>query len=275
MCSRLRRANTSESRHVVRHPPRYSRGVVRRPPTRGPRSGSMVMVMRTPLRGTVAGLTASRVGAGEGEEHVVEAGLTTVEVDGVDAGVVERAHDVDHARALGDRRGDDEHVFVERRVVGRELRERAGRGDQLRRRPTTFTSMRSLPMRAFSSSGVPWATARPWSSTTMSSASRSASSRYCVVRISVVPSRDELAQQVPEVVAATRVEAGGRLVEEEHLGVADEARREVEAPAHAAREGLHEVGGLVGEVELLEQLVGAAAGVGLRAGGAGGRPSRG
>ena len=34
----------------------------------------------------------------EGEEHVVERGLTAVEVDGVDAGVVERAHDVDEAR---------------------------------------------------------------------------------------------------------------------------------------------------------------------------------
>ena len=38
-----------------------------------------------------------------------------------------------------------------------------------------------------------------------------------------------------------------------------EARREVEPAAHAAREGLHELGRRVGEVELLEQLVGARA----------------
>ena len=42
-------------------------------------------------------------------------------------------------------------------------------------------------------------------------------------------------------------------------GVGDEARREVEAAAHAARERLHEAVGLVGEAEQLEQLVGPAA----------------
>ena len=49
--------------------------------------------------------------------------------------------------------------------------------------------MRSVPICALSSSGVPCATVRPWSRTTMSSDSRSASSRYCVVRMTVVPSR--------------------------------------------------------------------------------------
>ena len=88
--------------------------------------------------------------------------------------------------------------------------------------PTTLTSMRSSPMRAFSSSGVPWATVRPWSSTTMSSASRSASSRYCVVRMIVVPSRTRSRKHLPQVAAAARVEAGGGLVEEQHLGVGDD-----------------------------------------------------
>ncbi len=51
----------------------------------------------------------------------------------------------------------------------------------------TLTSMRSPPMRDLSSLGEPSATVVPWSSNTMRSARRSASSRYCVVRISVVP----------------------------------------------------------------------------------------
>ena len=70
----------------------------------------------------------------------------------------------------------------------------------------------------------------------------------------------ELAQQVPEVAAAARVETGGRLVEEQHLGRRDEAGGEVEPAAHAAGERLHELVGVVGEVEQLEQLVGAAGG---------------
>ena len=93
----------------------------------------------------------------------------------------------------------------------------------------------------------------------MSSARRSASSRYCVVRMIVVPSRTRSREHVPQVVAAARVEAGGRLVEEQHLGAADEAGGEVEPAAHAAGEGLHQPVGGVGEVEPLEQLVGALA----------------
>ena len=69
----------------------------------------------------------------------------------------------------------------------------------------------------------------------------------------------EVAQHVPQVVAAARVEPGGRLVEEQHLGRGDEARGEVEPPAHAAGERLHQLRRRVGEVEPLEQLVGAPA----------------
>ena len=74
---------------------------------------------------------------------------------------------------------------------------------------------------------------------------------------------DELAQHLPQVAAAARVEPGGRLVEEQHLGRGDEAGGQVEPAAHAAREGLHQLVGRVGEVEPLEQLVGPAAGLGL------------
>jgi hypothetical protein len=50
------------------------------------------------------------------------------------------------------------------------------------------TSRRSPPTRSFSSSGVPSAMTRPWSITAIRSASRSASSRYCVVSSTVRPS---------------------------------------------------------------------------------------
>ena len=52
---------------------------------------------------------------------------------------------------------------------------------------STVTTTRSPPCRAFSWLGEPVATILPWSSRTTSSASGSASSRYWVVRISVVP----------------------------------------------------------------------------------------
>src|SRR5205814_1535682 len=53
----------------------------------------------------------------------------------------------------------------------------------------TPTSNRSPPTWRLRSAGVPRAIARPWSITTTSSASRSASSRYCVVSSSVAPDR--------------------------------------------------------------------------------------
>ena len=99
----------------------------------------------------------------------------------------------------------------------------------------------------------------PWSTTTMVSASSSASSRYCVVSSTVVPSRDEVPDDVPHAQAAARVQARRGLVEEEQAWAADERAGEVEASAHAARVGLDGAVGRVDQVELLEQLVGARA----------------
>ena len=101
--------------------------------------------------------------------------------------------------------------------------------------------MRSVPMRAFSSSGVPCATVRPWSSTTMSSASWSASSRYCVVRMIVVPSRTRsrsMSQRSLRLRGSRPVVGSSR---NSTCGRGDEARGEVEPAAHAAREGLHQL----------------------------------
>ena len=57
---------------------------------------------------------------------------------------------------------------------------------------------------------------------------------------------------------------GRRLVEEQDVGPADEARGEVEAPAHAARVGLGGATRGLGQAEPLEHLAAAAARLGLR-----------
>jgi hypothetical protein len=67
---------------------------------------------------------------------------------------------------------------------------------------------------------------------------------------------DELADHVPELVAAREVEAGRRLVEEEHRGLRHERRRDVEAPAHAAGVRAQGAVGRIAEREAPQQLVG-------------------
>ena len=47
----------------------------------------------------------------------------------------------------------------------------------------------------------------------------------------------EARDDVPRRRAATRVEPGGRLVEEDHEGLTDQTRRNIEAPAHPAGVG--------------------------------------
>ena len=153
-------------------------------------------------------------------------------------------------------------------VVERRRRWRRRAAAPRRRRPSssarpTVTSMRSLPMRALSSSGVPWATVA--AVVEHDDVVGQAVGLFEVLggehdRGAVA---DEVAEHVPQVVAAARVEAGGGLVEEQHLGRGHEAGGQVEAPAHAAGERLDQAVGRVGEVEPLEQLVGPAAGRGL------------
>ena len=80
---------------------------------------------------------------------------------------------------------------------------------------------------------------------------------------------DELADDLPHVVAGARVEAGGRLVEEDDPRVADQGHGDVEAALHAAGVG---GGGLLrglDEVEALQQFGGDPPPLALGAGGAG------
>jgi hypothetical protein len=67
----------------------------------------------------------------------------------------------------------------------------------------------------------------------------------------------ERLEHAPQLGAGTRVEPGGRLVEEEDLRPGDERRGQVEPAAHAARVGLREPAAGVLEIELAQQLVGA------------------
>ena len=117
-----------------------------------------------------------------------------------------------------------------------------------------------LPTDALSWPGVPSAITWPRSMTAIPSASWSASSRYCVQSRIVVPWPTQRADDVPHLVARARVEAGGRLVEEQQLGRDDDAGGDVQPAAHAAGVVLDQPAGRVLEAERLEQLVGAGLG---------------
>ena len=93
---------------------------------------------------------------------------------------------------------------------------------------------------------------RPWSITTISSASWSASSRYWVVRSSVVPPATSSRITAPQIDSTPWVETGGWLVEEEDRWLGDQGCGHVESPPHASRVGLDGSVGRVGQIELLE-----------------------
>ena len=96
----------------------------------------------------------------------------------------------------------------------------------------------------------------PSARTRIRSASRSASSRSCVVsRIGHVVV-GQAADQVVEVAPGLGVEAGGRLVEEEQLGAAHQADGDVEPAALAAGQAHDRPAGLVGQADPGEQVVG-------------------
>ena len=118
------------------------------------------------------------------------------------------------------------------------------------------TSRTSPPSWDFSSSEVPRAMTVPWSMTTIDSASASASSRYCVVRSTVVPPRTSCWMKSQSSIRVRRVEAGRRLVEDQHAGPAHEARAQVEPAPHAAGVGPDGAVGGVGEVQALQRLLG-------------------
>src|SRR5690606_16142447 len=64
------------------------------------------------------------------------------------------------------------------------------------------------------------------------------------------------ADDVPQLAAARRVQAGGRLVEEDDRDGDDEAQRDVEPSAHPAGEGADPTARGGGEAEALDELTG-------------------
>ena len=108
------------------------------------------------------------------------------------------------------------------------------------------TSTLGRPISAFSASGVPSATIRPWSMIPMRSASTSASSRYCVVRKTVTPlsvaSRWTSSHSALRLCTSRPVVGSSR---NRMRGPVDERERQVEPALHAARVAAHlAVGGL-------------------------------
>jgi hypothetical protein len=67
----------------------------------------------------------------------------------------------------------------------------------------------------------------------------------------------QVADDLPHGAAAARVQAGGRLVQEEDARVADQAHRQVEPAPHAAGVGGGRLPGRLGQVEPVQQLGGA------------------
>ena len=72
----------------------------------------------------------------------------------------------------------------------------------------------------------------------------------------VWPFAVELPQDVPQREPALGVEAGGRLVEEEHGGPVEDRPGDHQPLGHPAREGVDRCLRPLGQLELLEQLVG-------------------
>ena len=65
---------------------------------------------------------------------------------------------------------------------------------------------------------------------------------------------DQRPDDIPHAQPRPRVEPGGRLVQEQHLRLADQAGRQVQAALHAAGVGLGRPVGGIGQAELVEQV---------------------
>ena len=188
--------------------------------------------------------------AGQGEEHLVQAGQVQGQLGDGDARGG-RAAPTAAASAASPRTGTLQRrrgAATPAAVPATSARTAAPRPAAAPGRPAGPAGVWPPTIR-LSSSGVPWAMTRPWSMTVISSASASASSRYCVVSRTVDAVGDQAAHDVPHVLALGRVEAGGRLVEEDHRRPADQARGQVEPAAHAAGVGLGRPVGRLGQVE--------------------------
>ena len=200
--------------------------------------------------------------AGERQEDVVEGRSAKGDVVDPDTGVAERAHDVDELlRSAVGRDGEPLRPLVARR--------RAVRGEHVRglREPGAIVDDHLDPLAADPGLELVRGPARD-DPTLVDDRDLV---RELVGLLEVLRRQEQRvpfahlgADHVPQPEPASRVEPGGRLVEEQQLGSTDERPGEVEAPSHAARVGLRDpVTGAL-QAELLEQLVRAAPCLGAR-----------
>ena len=142
------------------------------------------------------------------------------------------------------------HLQGERVVVACGGVEERGPRTRVRRGRRTAAATWPPGTSRLSSSGVPSAISRPWSSSAIRSASWSASSRYCVVRKTVTPpaTRSRMICHMPRRLRGSRPVVGSsrKMI----AGVADQGHRQVEPAPHAAGVGHGRLLGGVGQVEL-------------------------
>ena len=206
------------------------------------------------------GVVVGRGPPGEGEEDLVEAGQVQGELGDRDAGGGEPRDALGQRRVVGDRHR--EHALAD--LVGR----RAGR------RPRTG-SPRSGPSCAGSAGPDLQGLAadhplEPFGGVVRDDPAVVDHRDRVGERVGLLQVLggeqhrravgDQRADHVPHVLALGRVEPGGRLVQEDHVGGADQAGGQVEPPAHAAGVGLGLPVRGVGQVEPVEQLGGPLAG---------------
>ena len=199
--------------------------------------------------------------AGQREEHVVERGVAHADVLDVDAEVVEPPHRLGHhAPHLVHRDHDAVAAILDVGVAARERRQAfddAGGVGRMRRHDDDLLAADS-PLELGRHAPLDHLTVVDdrdlvGEAVGLLQVLRGEQRRHAA--------RDQLVDQVPHRVAATRIETGRRLVEEQHRRPADEAHGDVEPAPHPARV---RAGGAIGgarEVEALQQLAGTGAGV--------------
>ncbi len=187
------------------------------------------------------------------EEDVVERRLVQDERGDVQRGCIERADELGKLRLAAGQLDDDLPVAARRRA---ELLRASRAGVSAWSWSAGTTSTVGLPISAFRRSGVSSATMWPWSMMPTRSASASASSRYCVVRKTVMPSsRARRATSSHSAVRLCRSRPVVGSSRKRIRGRVDEREGQVEASLHAARVAADPAIGRLGQPDALEQLV--------------------
>ena len=105
-----------------------------------------------------------------------------------------------------------------------------------RRTPARGPGPRWPAPRALSSAGVPLKSSSPSASTSTRSPWRSASEMSCVQKTTLVPRSVSAVDEAPQALALARVQRAGRLVEQQHRRIGEQADGDVHALAVAARQ---------------------------------------